>query len=274
MTVGGPTDTLINNGPDEGTAIRTPKTSEVVADKIRAQIIRGDLTQGDTLPPEGQLMASLGISRPTLREAYRILEAEKLITVTRGSRSGAQVHMPRPDVVARYAGYVLESQGTTISDLYAAQMALEPFVVRTLCKKRSNKKDVARLRKEVSDLEGVIDSEQMELFPVGVANFHLLLVKLAGNNTLALINNILLNLIVQHKKDFYKRHPMDIQLRKERVTAGNKSFHKLINLIEAKEEEAAVAHWRLHLKNAHASWARPGEGERVVDSLTSSEQRF
>ena len=271
MTASGPTDTIFDTRSDVGAAIRTPKTSEVVADKIRAQIIRGDLSQGDTLPPEGQLMTSLGISRPTLREAYRILEAEKLITVTRGSRSGAQVHMPRADVVARYAGYVLESQGTTISDLYAAQMALEPYVVRTLCKKRGNKKDVERLREHVSYLEGLIESGQTDQFAVGVANFHLLLVKLAGNNTLGLINHILLNLIVQHKKDFHKRHPMDVEMRNERLKAGIKSFHKLINLIEAKEEEAAVAHWRLHLKNAHASWARPGEGERIVDSLTISE---
>lgn len=252
------------------TAIRTPKTSEVIADQIRAQIIRGDLSQGDTLPPEGQLMANLGISRPTLREAYRILEAEKLITVTRGSRSGAMVHKPKADVVARYAGYVLEAQNTQISDLYAAQMALEPFVIRTLCKKRSNKKDVAQLRNEIEVLEDLINAGHADKFVAGVANFHLLLVQLAGNNTLTLINQILLNLIAVHKREFLKRHPVDLETQKKRQSAGIKSFSQLIKLIEAKEDEAAVAHWRLHLKNAHASWARPGEGERIVDSMAPS----
>lgn len=258
------------NHHEVATAIRTPKTSEVIADQIRAQIIRGDLSQGDTLPPEGQLMASLGISRPTLREAYRILEAEKLITVTRGSRSGAMVHKPKADVVARYAGYVLEAQGTQVSDLYAAQMALEPFVIRTLCKKRSNKKAVARLNEEVANLEALVEAGQADQFVAGVANFHLLLVQLAGNNTLTLINQILLNLIAVHKKEFMRRHPIAMDTQKKRQSAGIKSFAQLIKLIDAKEEEAAVAHWRLHLKNAHASWARPGEGERVVDSMASS----
>ena len=112
--------------------IHVPKTSEIVADKIRAQIVRGEIGEGDSLPPEGQLMESLGISRPTLREAFRILEAEGLISVVRGSRTGAKVHKPSVDLVSRYAGYVLESQGTTIADLYQARLAIEPSVVRWL----------------------------------------------------------------------------------------------------------------------------------------------
>ena len=90
---------------DNGSArIRVPKTSELVADQIRRQIIRGDLNEGDSLPPEGTLLATLGISRPTLREAFRILEAESLISVVRGSRSGARVHRPSTELVSRYAG--------------------------------------------------------------------------------------------------------------------------------------------------------------------------
>ena len=84
-----------DNAPAAGEAprrIRVPKTSEIVANHIRGQIVRGELREGDSLPPEGQLMTSFGISRPTLREAFRILEAESLISVVRGSRSGARVH--------------------------------------------------------------------------------------------------------------------------------------------------------------------------------------
>src|SRR3546814_16660333 len=74
---------------------RVPKTAELVADRIRRRIISGELDEGASLPPEGQLLEQFGVSRPTLREAIRILEAERLITVTRGSRSGARVSAPR-----------------------------------------------------------------------------------------------------------------------------------------------------------------------------------
>src|SRR3546814_1378599 len=125
--------------------IRVPKTSELVADQIRAQIVRGELTEGDSLPPEGALMTTLGISRPTLREAFRILEAENLISVVRGSRSGARVHQPSTELVSRYAGYVLESQGTTIADLYTARLAIEPTVVRWLARSEEHTSELQSL---------------------------------------------------------------------------------------------------------------------------------
>jgi len=64
-------------------ALRVPKTAELVADSIRGQIVRGELNEGDTLPAEADLTLQFGISRPTLREALRILESEALITVSR-----------------------------------------------------------------------------------------------------------------------------------------------------------------------------------------------
>ena len=251
-----------------GTRIRIPKTSEVVANQIRAQIISGELAEGDTLPPEGQLMETLGISRPTLREAYRILEAENLISVTKGSRSGAKVHLPSVDVAARYAGYVLQSQGTTIADLYASQMAIEPYAVRTLCRMRSNKFAIEALNAHCEYLSSLIDEEQINAFTRGVAEFHALLVKLTGNKTLTFVTQLLQDLVATHKADMMRRVPVEAEERKKRLLSAIRSYRKLIRLIGDKEEEAAVAHWRLHLKNAHASWARPGEGERIVDAIS------
>jgi len=256
----------IDRSAVHGLRIRTPKTSEIVADHIRAQIVRGELKEGASLPPEGQLMQTLGISRPTLREAYRILEAENLISVVRGSRSGATVHQPRVEVAARYAGYVLQAQGTTIADLYEARHAIEPFVVRTLCRSDS-KKAVARLRKHLDQLRGQIERDDDESFLRGVVEFHRLLVDVSGNRTLTLMNQLLLDLIGRHQIAYRVRHGISRDVQFKRYQAALKSYHKLVGLIEEKEEGAAVSHWRLHLKNAHAAWVGDGEGARVVDSL-------
>src|SRR5256885_7189092 len=75
----------------ERLSVRVPKAAELVAGHVRSQIVRGELSEGDALPPESALMEQFDISRPTLREAFRILESEGLITVRRGARGGARV---------------------------------------------------------------------------------------------------------------------------------------------------------------------------------------
>ena len=66
--------------------VRIPKAAVIVAGEIRRRIVRGELKEGDALPSETELMRFFDVSRPTLREAMRILEAESLIAVKRGAR--------------------------------------------------------------------------------------------------------------------------------------------------------------------------------------------
>ncbi len=253
---------------DNGSArIRVPKTSELVADQIRRQIIRGDLNEGDSLPPEGTLLATLGISRPTLREAFRILEAESLISVVRGSRSGARVHRPSTELVSRYAGYLLESQGTTIADLYTARLAIEPTVVRWLATEKGQTPGWARVKETLAAFEGMWKEARYEEFIDNVAHFHQMLVEATGNKTLSFMNRMLLNLARTHQNDYQRRHPRSHEERLKSIRVGFKSYEKLVSMIEAGDVEGAVAHWRLHLRNANETWATRGEGERVVDSL-------
>src|SRR3954452_19976117 len=117
---------------DVSAPVRVPKTAELVASHLRRQIVRGELKEGDALPPETALMEHFGVSRPTLREAFRVLESEQLISVRRGARGGARVHAPDGDVAARYAGLVLQFRGATLEDVYDARKAIELPAVRRL----------------------------------------------------------------------------------------------------------------------------------------------
>lgn len=249
-----------------GTRIRVPKTSEIVADHFRGQIVRGDLKEGDFLPPEGQLMTSLGISRPTLREAFRILEAESLISVVRGSRTGARVHAPSVELVSRYAGYVLQSLNTTISDLYQARLAIEPQVVRWLATK-PDRLSVRKLREEIERLRVLLHAGRLGDFLEAVNAFHATLVEVTGIKTLSFMNQLLLNLVGRHQADLNRRHPIEIDQRKKSLAGAVKSYEKLVDLIESEQVEEAVKHWRLHLINAAASWTVDEEAGRIVDSL-------
>jgi DNA-binding transcriptional regulator YhcF (GntR family) len=64
-----------------------------VADGIKGLIAKGDLAQGQALPPVRQLAADLGVNLNTIATAYRSLQDEGLIAIRHGS--GAVVSASR-----------------------------------------------------------------------------------------------------------------------------------------------------------------------------------
>ena len=73
-------------------------TVDRVADELRRAVFEGELESGTPLR-EVALAESLGVSRPTLREALALLVAEGL--ATREPNRGVSVARPRPRVGAR-----------------------------------------------------------------------------------------------------------------------------------------------------------------------------
>lgn len=65
--------------------VRRVRVFEHAVNQIRAVIESGDLEPGDRLPTEQDLSQDLDVSRSSIREALRVLEAEGLIEVRRGS---------------------------------------------------------------------------------------------------------------------------------------------------------------------------------------------
>jgi DNA-binding FadR family transcriptional regulator len=243
------------------TPIRIPKTAEIVADEIRRMITRGQLKEGDTLQPEAQIIANFSVSRPTVREAFRILESEKLISVSRGSRGGARVHAPRAEQVARYAGYVLQSRGATYADVYQARTIIEPPSARLVAETRS-KDAPAILREVIADQHAALASER---FGRAVASFHSKLIELTNNQTLILLSGTLDGIVASFQSQVASRDEPDNAKARRNTLAGLRSQEKLVGYIEAGDGVEAEAHWRRHMENAAKVWLYGGAGEAVVD---------
>src|SRR4051812_39068020 len=97
--------------------VRQPRLSELVAAKLRERIVSGQLLDGDLLPKQEDLGQQFGVSKPTMREAIRILESEGLIEVQQGRFGGAVVHVPKVENIAVSMALVLETQGVQLLDV-------------------------------------------------------------------------------------------------------------------------------------------------------------
>ncbi len=87
--------------------IETQRASEAIFEQIRGLIIDGKIRPGDRLPSERDMMKTFGRSRPTIREALRMLENAGLIRITPGSGGAvvqtlttASIEQPLADMLA------------------------------------------------------------------------------------------------------------------------------------------------------------------------------
>lgn len=256
--------------PQVGTAVRAPKTAELIASHLRHQIVRKELRPGDTLPPEIELMEQFGVSRPTLREAFRILETETLISVRRGSRGGAQVMSPDTSVAARYVGLLLQLQGTTINDLYRARTVVEPACARLLATRRTEQ-DLADLRAAVAEIESEIDASST-FHPVPTVwaeltyRFHELVLERSGSKTLAVQAAVLHDIVTLHLHATIARTAPGTDSR-DRYLLALRSYRRLIELVEARDADGAERLWRKHMAAAATFLVddEQGQDRSVVD---------
>jgi DNA-binding FadR family transcriptional regulator len=239
-------------------AVRVPKTAELIAGQLRSRIVRGELGEGDSLPPESELMAQFGVSRPTLREAFRILEHEALITVHRGARGGARVHVPDSDVAARHAGLVLQYRSATLADVFEARAIVEAPAAAMLASRRDRATAAKRLDRSLAEQREDIAS------PWRGPAFHGLVVELAGNQTLLLLTTMLEYIQEGAARSVLEHQPGDSR----QARRGFEAHERLIELVRAGDAVEAEAMWRRHLIEVGASFQKAhGGGATVLDVL-------
>jgi DNA-binding FadR family transcriptional regulator len=232
---------------------RPKKAAEIVADRIRGAIIRGDLASGDSLPAEAQLIASFAVSRPTIREAIRILESENLLHVSRGARGGAQIKAPSVDLLSTAFGHLLQAEKTKLSDIYTARCVIEPMAARLAAETRPQEA-AAALQAHVDREFRVLDDRPK--VATAVAEFHNLLVRESGNTTLALISSALNAISERHLAMVHlRKDPTEsVASRRERSLTGFRSHRKLVRIIATGDGTAAEAHWVEHMRKAKDYW--------------------
>ena len=97
----------------------------------RRRSLPGSCVPGDRLPPETDLARSLGVSRPTVREALKVLEALNVLESSTGPTGGTFVRSLDGAGVAEYLTdsitLLLDMDELTLEELWAAREAIETW---------------------------------------------------------------------------------------------------------------------------------------------------
>ena len=213
-----------------------------VAEELRSLIITGGLDEGDLLGTEAELLDRFDVSRPSLREALRILEAEGLISVLRGALGGVVVHRPDQRMTARAAALVLQSRSVSLADVFDASAVIEPAAARMVAASRGHVRAAERLRQTAVEMKRTVRD------PLACSNamirFHSDIVSFAGNQTLILLCEMLNEVIARAIADAMTRIQQESVASRRRTI---RSHEQLVELIAAGDGDGAQAHWTAHM---------------------------
>ncbi|MBF9042270.1 FCD domain-containing protein [Rhodobacterales bacterium HKCCE4037] len=109
----------------------------LVADQIKDWVVERDLKSGARLPNETEMIAQFGVSKGTVREAMRILEAQGLVVTRTGPGGGSFVGEVTSERAKSLLANYFYFQELTVSDIYQLRKLLEPELAATLAGKLS-----------------------------------------------------------------------------------------------------------------------------------------
>ncbi|MGH8142515.1 MAG: FadR/GntR family transcriptional regulator [Steroidobacteraceae bacterium] len=236
------------------------KLSHSIAERLRARIAHGELVAGDSLPPEAQLLTEFKVSRPTLREALRILESEKLIELSRGARFGATVVGPSIEAVSRYSGLYLASRGTTLAEIHQVRMLIEPPLAALMAQYRSEP-HVQALRECVESQHAALKRKDYFATIAAVIEFHSIMERSVGNGALGLIAGMLHDCAMKvYPQMLMTGSSAQSQAVKQRTEESVKGHAALSELIAHGKMFEAESFWRSYMQDTAAFLARTNLG--------------
>ena len=132
------------------TSVRTPRVYEHIVEQIERAIFDGQLSSGDRLPPERELVRQFRASRVAVREALRTLEHRGLVDVRHGSSGGHFVRHLDTALLRRDFTTLLRLGRVTLEQLTEARLLIEPINAR-LAAERASDADISALARALEE---------------------------------------------------------------------------------------------------------------------------
>lgn len=215
-----------------------------VAQDLLLTIGRGELSPGDRLPPDREIAASAGVSRPTAREALLALELIGAVEVRHGD--GAYVQGPQ----ARVGGVYGSPLDAPPRELIEARRTLEPVVI-AMAASRMSPETLDALERDLEEAAQLVDRPQeLPRFITLGLRFHADAAPGCGNGLLADLVGQLVNV---------ETHPLWALVNQQAMSStqarqGQVDDHRaILQALRSADPEQAAEAMRSHLGALNAA---------------------
>ena len=240
----------------------------MVADVLRQRIMSGEIADGEIIGKQEDLISEFSVSKPSIREALRILETEGLVTVLRGNVGGAVVHRPQPYKAAYMLGLVLQSRGATLGDVLRGLISFEPACVAACAAREDRAAAVLpRLRATLDQAKAAVGDA--ETYTGLARQFHIDLVETCGNEAMTQVVGALEALWTAHVNQLARSRSelgsfAEPAARKTSIEEHEQMYKAIEAGDVAKAEKLAKAHYS-HPQNP--GWGESMPANRPINAL-------
>jgi len=221
-------------------AIKKEKSYLKIVDTVMELIAQNKVVYDDHFYTEQELIAMLGVSRPTLREALRVLEFLGIATVT--PHKGISINRPTDQGGYLPLLYILTFEKTTDRELFELRQAMQ-LEMTALAAQRRTEEDLQRLYELVAQMKQEKTTDA-EIFSQLDYAFHQQIILASGNRLVGKLMDTIAPMIRQQLTD---------HIRNESVEHRDQTldYHRqIVEKIEARDSDAARQAMYEHLTDS------------------------
>jgi DNA-binding FadR family transcriptional regulator len=194
--------------------ISGPRAAEEVVDEIAVAIRSGIYRPGDRLPTIQELAAAMGVSKPTVGEAIRVLAREGVVRAYRGATGGTIVASSDvPVTLLRVPG---SGQEISLEELLEARRVIE-MELALLAGRRATDKDFATMQRAIDELVEAVEAGDWRSVVQADHLFHYAMARAARSGMLAFGQHQILVRLAE-LFDGYVQHDVSETLTTHRAT--------------------------------------------------------
>lgn len=234
--------------------------TELVVQRIKELLARGELKAGSRLPPERELADMLHISRPSLRTALKALSVMGIIRAKPGA--GTYIAESLPEIFTEPMHFMTLINHTSVDELFEARRIIEAGLAE-LAAERATESDIAALTREVEGMKRAVGDP--ESFLKHDVRFHQAIADAANNKLMSGVMDTVAQLLYHIRRQTIA-HARDFD---EAI-----DWHqKIIAAIQKHDGKRAKEMLSGHLRAAHSAWARENRSENVEKDEESKLKR-
>jgi GntR family transcriptional regulator, transcriptional repressor for pyruvate dehydrogenase complex len=217
--------------------------TELVVQRIKELLGRGELKAGSRLPPERELADMLHISRPSLRTALKALSVMGVIHAKPGA--GTYIAKSLPEVFTEPMHFMTLINNTSVEELFEARLIIEAGLAE-LAAERATESDIGSLTEEVEGMKVTISDP--EEFLKHDVRFHQAMARAANNKLMSGVMDTVAQLLFHIRRQTVAR-ASDLEEAIE--------WHeKIIAAMRKHDPKRAKETLSGHLRAAQLAWAR------------------